>query len=144
MLIDVLRDFRTEAPDIHVRVSTMNERDIEDAVLHMNADVSFGLAAPYERYPPSWYYHHLSRWAAGASFHSIIHSVRERLRLAHVVSERLILYERGSTGRQHGAQAFHGAIAGAVRHAGDDEYRGLLSMVEQDSACRSCCCCRPV
>jgi DNA-binding transcriptional LysR family regulator len=54
-----LKEFRKQAPDIHVRVSTMNEREIEDALL------------------------------------------RDVARLP------MILYERGSTGRQHVLDAFH-------------------------------------
>ncbi len=33
VLIDVLKEFRTAAPEIHVRVSTMNEREVEETLL---------------------------------------------------------------------------------------------------------------
>ena len=33
LLIDVLKDFAKSEPNIHVRASTMNERDVEDAVM---------------------------------------------------------------------------------------------------------------
>ena len=84
VLIDVLRDFRTEAPDIHVRVSTMNERDIEDAVLH-DADVWLG--SPLRmNHPPSWTISTCSRWGGAPSVHSIIHSVRESVCVSHMSS----------------------------------------------------------
>ena len=41
VLIDVLRTFRSIAPAIHVRVSTMNEADVVDALLE-NSEVAFG------------------------------------------------------------------------------------------------------
>lgn len=50
VLIDVLKDFRKHAADIHVRVSTMNEREVEQVLLG-DPDVAFGLAAPYESSP---------------------------------------------------------------------------------------------
>ncbi|RPI52477.1 MAG: LysR family transcriptional regulator, partial [Acidobacteria bacterium] len=32
LLIDVLKDFRTAAPEMHVRISTMNELEVEEAL----------------------------------------------------------------------------------------------------------------
>ena len=129
VLIDVLRDFRTEAPDIHVRVSTMNERDIEDAVLH-DADVSFGLAAPYEPSAELDYHHLFSMgWSAICPLDHPL-GARKRLRLAHVVSERLILYERGSTGRQHVLDAFHGQSLAPRVTLETTSTETIVSMVE--------------
>lgn len=106
LLIDVLTAFRTEAPDIHVRVSTMNERDIEEALMR-DPDVAFGLAAPYES-SPELEYHNL--FSMGWSLicppgHQL--ATRKRVGLGALADERLILYERGSTGRQHVLDAFH-------------------------------------
>jgi len=106
VLIDVLQAFRTEAPDIHVRVSTMNEREIEDAVLG-DPDVAFGLAAPYES-SPELVYHHL--FSMGWSLicprrHRL--AGRRRVGLDVLARQPLILYERGSSGRQHVLDAFH-------------------------------------
>ena len=106
LFIDVLKEFRTQAPGIHVRVSTMTELEVEEA-LRRDLEVAFGLAAPYEP-SPDLEYHELfamswslivpPRHALGA---------RRRVRLADVAREPLILYERGSTGRQHVLDAFH-------------------------------------
>jgi DNA-binding transcriptional LysR family regulator len=106
VLIDVLRRFRIEAPDIHVRVSTMNEREIEDAV-QGDPDVAFGLAAPYES-SPELAYHHL--FTMGWHLicprrHRLV--ARRRVGLDALRDEPFILYERGSTGRQHVLDAFH-------------------------------------
>jgi DNA-binding transcriptional LysR family regulator len=106
VLIDTLRAFRAEAPDIHVRVSTMNERDIEDGVLR-DPDVAFGLAAPYES-STDLVYHQLFSvdWSVICPAKHPLASKR-RIRLSALADERLILYERGSTGRQHVLDAFH-------------------------------------
>ena len=106
VLIDVLRGFRKEAPDTHVRVSTMSEREIESAVLG-DPDVAFGLAAPYDT-SSDLVYHHL--FSMGWSLvcprgHAL--ATRARATLEAIEREPLILYERGSTGRQHVLDAFH-------------------------------------
>ena len=106
VLIDTLAAFRSEAPDIHVRVSTMNEREIEDAVL-ADPDVSFGLAAPYESSPDLVYHHLFSMgWSAICPRQHPM-AAKKRVTLEQLADERLILYERGSTGRQHVLDAFH-------------------------------------
>jgi DNA-binding transcriptional LysR family regulator len=107
VLIDTLTAFRAEAPDIHVRVSTMNERDIEDAVLR-DPDVAFGLAAPYESSADLVYHHLFSMgWSLICPPEHPLAS-KKRVRLDALAAERLILYERGSTGRQHVLDAFNG------------------------------------
>jgi DNA-binding transcriptional LysR family regulator len=129
VLIDVLSAFRRVAPDIHVRVSTMNEREIEDAVLG-DPDVAFGLAAPYES-TPEIVYHHL--FSMGWSLicpprHPL--AARGRVGLARLADQPLILYERGSTGRQHVLDAFH-ALALAPRVALETtSTETIVSMVE--------------
>lgn len=106
LLIDVLGRFRTQEPGIHVRVSTMNEREVEEALLR-EPEVAFGLAAPYEP-SPSLDYHELF-----AMSWSLICPRGHRLgrksgvRLEDLAVEPLILYERGSTGRQHVLDAFY-------------------------------------
>ena len=106
LLIDVLKDFAKSEPNIHVRASTMNERDVEDAVMS-NPEVAFGLAAPYEQSPD------LDTRSCLRSTWSLIvprgHRIagRRRVKLEQLVREPLILYERGSTGRQHVLDAFY-------------------------------------
>lgn len=106
LLIDILKEFRKAAPEIHVRISTMNELEVEEA-LRNDPEVAMGLAAPYEP-SPDLDYHELF-----AMSWSLITPPRHRLaghrrvRLKDVVTEPLIIYERGSTGRQHILDAFH-------------------------------------
>jgi DNA-binding transcriptional LysR family regulator len=105
VLIDVLGRFRKEAPDIHVRVSTMNEREVEDALLR-DPEVAFGLAAPYES-SAELTYHEL--FAMDWSLVTARGRFRNRsrpFRLEELRDAPLIIYERGSTGRQHVLDAF--------------------------------------
>jgi DNA-binding transcriptional LysR family regulator len=106
VLIDVLKEFRTAAPEIHVRVSTMNEADVATALLG-DPEVAFGLAAPYESSPQLEYSELFAmNWSLIAPpGHSL--GTRSRVRLSHLLNEPLILYEKGSTGRQHVLDAFH-------------------------------------
>ena len=106
VLIDVLGRFRKEAPDIHVRVSTMNEREVEEALLR-DPEVAFGLAAPYEP-SPELTYHELfaMSWSLIAA-RGRLGKVKRAIRLEDLAGEPLILYERGSTGRQHVLDAFN-------------------------------------
>lgn len=106
VLIDVLKAFRKEAPDIHVRISTMNEREIEDALLG-NPDVTLGLAAPYEASPEIAYQHLFSMgWSLICPRKHPL-AARTHVSLDALANEPFILYERGSTGRQHVLDAFH-------------------------------------
>ena len=106
LLIDVLKDFAKSEPNIHVRASTMNERDVEDAVMS-NPEVAFGLAAPYEQSPDLEYQELFAMtWNLIVPRGHRLAS-RRRVRLEQLTSEPLILYERGSTGRQHVLDAFY-------------------------------------
>ena len=106
LLIDVLKEFRKEAPGIHVRVSTMNEQEVEEALL-TDPEVAFGLAAPYEP-SPDLDYHELfaMTWSLITPPRHPLNAKR-RLQLKDLSKQPLILYERGSTGRQHVLDAFH-------------------------------------
>jgi DNA-binding transcriptional LysR family regulator len=106
VLIDVLKDFRKEARGIHVRASTMNEREVEEA-LRRDPEVVLGMAAPYE---PSADFEYHELFAMDWSLivprgHPLVR--RGRAGLAEIAPHPLILYERGSTGRQHILDAFH-------------------------------------
>ncbi len=106
LLIDVLAEFRKQDPGIHVRVSTMTERDVEDALLR-EPDVAFGLAAPYEPSPNLEYRELFAMsWSLICPPRHPL-AARSRLRLEQLVDQPLILYERGSTGRQHVLDAFY-------------------------------------
>ncbi len=106
VLIDAARRFHVRYPQIRIRLSTHAEQEIE-AVLLRDPEVALGVAAPYEPSPELQYRHIFSMsW-------SLITPPRHRLlrlktvRLQDLVAEPLIVFERGSTGRQHVLDAFH-------------------------------------
>jgi DNA-binding transcriptional LysR family regulator len=106
VLIDCVRRFHIRFPQIRVRLSTHAEQEIE-AVLARDPDVAIGVAAPYEPSVDLEYQHMFSMdW-------SLVTPPRHRLarhkkvRLRDLVDEPLIIFERGSTGRQHILDAFH-------------------------------------
>jgi DNA-binding transcriptional LysR family regulator len=128
VLIDVLKQFAKEEPAIHVRVSTMSEQEVEETLLN-DSEVAFGLAAPYEP-SPDLEYHELfaMNWSLivprgyrvaqvpGSKRRGPLRpdanldskeAVGRPIRLKDLAREPLILYERGSTGRQHVLDAFH-------------------------------------
>jgi DNA-binding transcriptional LysR family regulator len=106
VLIDVLREFRNHAPAIHVRVSTMNEADVAAALLG-DSQVAFGLAAPYESTPQLDYSELFAMdWSLITPPRHPLAASR-RTKLSEIARHPLILYERGSTGRQHVLDAFH-------------------------------------
>jgi DNA-binding transcriptional LysR family regulator len=106
LLIDILKDFRRTAPEIHVRISTMNELEVEEA-LRNDPEVSMGVAAPYEP-SPDLDYHELfaMSWSLITPPRHPL-AARRRVRLQDLIDQPLIIYERGSTGRQHILDAFH-------------------------------------
>ena len=106
VLIDAARRFHLRFPQIRIRLSTHSEQEIE-AVLLRDPDVAIGVAAPYEPSPQLEYQDMFSmNW-------SLVTPARHRLlrlkkiRLRDLVAEPLIVFERGSTGRQHILDAFH-------------------------------------
>ena len=84
----------------------MNELEVEEA-LRNDPEVALGVAAPYEP-SPDLEYHELF-----AMSWSLITPPRHALsrsggaRLQDLADQPLIIYERGSTGRQHVLDAFH-------------------------------------
>jgi DNA-binding transcriptional LysR family regulator len=107
VLLDAIRTFHKAYPTIRVRLSTRTERDIEDALLR-DPDLSFGLAAPYDTGSELEYDHLFSlEWGLIAPpGHPLLK--KRGLSLEHLTSEPLILFEPGSTGRQHVLDAFRG------------------------------------
>ncbi len=107
VLIDAIRCFRADFPQIHVRLTNRTERDVEKTLLR-EPGVDFGAAAPYESSPQLHYTHLFSMgWSLITTpDHPLME--RSRLRLRDLVREPLILFEGGSTGRQHVLDAFHG------------------------------------
>jgi DNA-binding transcriptional LysR family regulator len=105
VLIDAVRRFHRAYPDIHVRLSARTEHEIEEALLGSH-EFSFGVAAPYESSPELEYRHLFSMgWSVITPRRHPL-ARRRTVRLAQIVPYPLIMYERGSTGRQHVAEAF--------------------------------------
>ncbi len=108
VMIDAVRRFHRAYPSIRVRLSTRTERDIEDS-LRRDPELAFGVAAPYEAGGDLDYRHLVSLdWGVIAPpRHPLLR--KKRLSLADLADVPLIVFERGSTGRQHVLDAFHGA-----------------------------------
>jgi DNA-binding transcriptional LysR family regulator len=107
VLIDAARRFHAAFPNIRVRLSNHTEQEIEDELLH-SPELSLGVAAPYES-PPQLEYTHLFSmdWSLiTPPRHPLLR--RRPLGLESLTDQPLILLERGSTGRQHVMDAFHG------------------------------------
>lgn len=105
VLIAAVQRFHAAFPDIHVRLSARTEREIEQALLG-SLEFSFGVAAPYESSPDLEYRHLFSmHWSLIAPPRHPL-AERKSIRLADIIRYPLIVYERGSTGRQHVVEAF--------------------------------------
>jgi DNA-binding transcriptional LysR family regulator len=107
VLIDAVRRFHAAFPDIHVRLSNRTEREIETALLQ-DLELAFGVAAPYESSAELEYRHLFSLdWSLiTPPRHPLLR--KTALTLHDLAEVPLILFERGSTGRQHVIDAFHG------------------------------------
>jgi len=108
VLIDAVRRFHRAYPDIRVRLSNRTEKEIEEALLS-DLDLALGVAAPYETLPGLEYIHLFSLdWSLVAPVgHPLLR--KRAVALADLADLPLIFFERGSTGRQHVMDAFHGA-----------------------------------
>jgi DNA-binding transcriptional LysR family regulator len=106
-MLDAIRRFHRAYPAIRVRLSTKTERDIEESLLR-DPDLAFGVAAPYEGGTGIEYRHLFSLdWGLIAPpDHPLLR--KRDFTLADLVGVPLIVFERGSTGRQHVLDAFHG------------------------------------
>lgn len=108
VLIDAVRRFHKAFPDIRVRLSNRTEQEIEEALLN-DPDLALGVAAPYESSIRLEYTHLFSLdWSLVTPMgHPLLR--KPKARLEDLIDLPLILFERGSTGRQHVMDAFHGA-----------------------------------
>lgn len=108
VLIDAVRRFHATYPNIRVRLSNRTEQEIETDLL-CDPDIALGVAAPYESSPELEYRHLFSMdWSLIAPpRHPLLR--KKTLELCDLTDLPLILFERGSTGRQHVMDAFHGA-----------------------------------
>src|SRR6266571_5314840 len=107
VLVDAVRRFHAAFPQIRVRLSNHTEQEIEQVLL-TDPDLALGVAAPYESSLGLDYQHLFSlEWFLIAPpRHPLLR--KRSLRLHDLVDLPLILFERGSTGRTHVIDAFHG------------------------------------
>jgi DNA-binding transcriptional LysR family regulator len=107
VLIDAVRRFHLAFPKIHVRLSNHTEQEIEAALLQ-DPGLALGVAAPYESAPELEYVHLFSLdWSLITPPRHPLLRVEE-VKLPDLIDLPLILFERGSSGRQHVIDAFHG------------------------------------
>ena len=106
VLIDAIRRFHARFPHIRIRVGTLTEQGVQEALLG-NPEIALGVAAPYEPLTELLYTHLFSlEWSLIApSGHPLLR--RRRLGLEELAAEPLILFKRSSTGRQHVVDAFY-------------------------------------
>src|SRR5262249_21364085 len=107
VLIDAVRRFHRARPHIRVRLSNRTEEEIEEALLG-DPEVALGVAAPYEPAPQLEYVHLFSMNWSLVTPPSHPPAGKPRRRLRDLADLPLILFEHGSTGRQHVMDAFHG------------------------------------
>ena len=98
VLIDAVRRFHRAFPEIHIRLSTRSEREVEQALL-AEPELAIGVAAPYEPAAELAYdeLFALSWSLIAPARHPLLRA--KKLNLAHLADQPLILFERGSTGR---------------------------------------------
>ena len=105
LLVDVIKRFHRVHPSIRIRLSARTEQDIE-AILLSDPGTALGIAAPYEPSPELDYTHLFSMGWSVVTPPGHRLAGRRRVRLRDVAGEDLILFERGSTGRQHILEGF--------------------------------------
>lgn len=106
VLIDAVRRFHAAFPHSRVRLSTHSEQEIETVLLN-EPEIALGVAAPYDPSPELDYRHMFAMpWSLIVPPRHPL-AARRRVRLRQLGGEPLVLFERGSTGRQHILDAFH-------------------------------------
>lgn len=105
VLIGIVRKFHNEFPGVRVRLSTRSEREIEQALVD-EGSLSVGISAPYQASTMIHYEHQFSmNWSLVApEDHPLI--TCKNLKLEDITNYPLILFEHGSTGREHVLEAF--------------------------------------
>jgi DNA-binding transcriptional LysR family regulator len=106
LLVDIIRAFQACHPQINVRLLTREEREIMSG-LYSDQNLALGLCAPPE-YPADlvcqpWF---AMEWYFVAPLgHPLLQN--SKLNLVDLTGESLIVFESGSTGRQHVLEAFY-------------------------------------
>ncbi|NNE92971.1 MAG: LysR family transcriptional regulator [Verrucomicrobiales bacterium] len=106
VLIDIVQKFHDRFPDFRVCLSTRPEEDIETALLE-HRSVSIGIAAPYHSTNALTYTHQFAMdWSLITPPDHLLLQKKSPVRLANLTDFPLILFEPGSTGREHILEAF--------------------------------------
>jgi DNA-binding transcriptional LysR family regulator len=106
LLIDIVRAYHECSAGSMINIITRTEQQIL-AAMEEDAKLALGICAPIE-YPTGFVFHHwfsMSWHFIAATGHPLLQ--RTNLTLNDLVDEPLILFEPGSTGRQHILEAFH-------------------------------------
>jgi DNA-binding transcriptional LysR family regulator len=106
LLVDVVRGFSLKNPGTGVRVITRTEQQIL-AAMQDDPGIALGICAPTE-FPTDLIYHPWFKldWCfVAARGHPLLQ--QSHVTLADLTEEPLILFEPGSTGRQHVLEAFY-------------------------------------
>lgn len=105
VLIGAVQQFHDANPKIRIRLKSRTEEEVEASLL-ADPTIALGVAAPFES-PADLGYDHLFSMNWSLITHRR-HELAKRssVRLVDIASEPLVLYERGSTGRQHIMDAF--------------------------------------
>lgn len=129
VLIGAVRKFHKAFPQIRIRLSIRTEQQIEEDLL-TDPTISLGLAAPYEPSPALEYRHLFEmNWSLiTPRRHRLLE--RKKIRLRDLAQQPLILFERGSTGRQHVIDAFHAASVSPLVDMETTNTEIIVSLVE--------------
>ncbi|MGH9642226.1 MAG: LysR substrate-binding domain-containing protein [Terriglobales bacterium] len=106
MLVDIVRNFRAQFPDISVRISTHTEQEVVSA-LRTDTGFAMGICAT-EEFPADLACHHWFSmgWRLITPLDNPFQS-QSSVTLAELVNEPLIVFQSDSRGRQHVLEAFH-------------------------------------
>lgn len=110
LLIDLIGAYRRSFPHVGLRLSVRTEQQIMGAMLQ-STECSIGFCAPVD-FPEEIDYTHWfdMNWSLVVPAGHRLAGC-EPVRLAELADEELILFEAGSTGRQHVLEALHAAGA---------------------------------
>lgn len=105
VLIRGIGRFHDANPHIRIRLSVRTEFDVETMLVE-HPEIQLGFAAPYESSPAIHYEHLFSMNWSVVTPRSHRLSKKKRVRLKDLADDPLMVYESGSTGRQHVMDAF--------------------------------------
>jgi DNA-binding transcriptional LysR family regulator len=105
VLIRGIAKFHSANPRIRIRLSVRTEHEVETMLVE-HPEIQLGFAAPYESSAAIQYEHLFSmNWSVVTSRSHHL-SKKKRVLLKDLVDDPLMVYESGSTGRQHVMDAF--------------------------------------